>query len=83
MSEDFALDECFRNGCGVDCDEWPMGPFAEPMNGSRRQLFSRPALSRDDRLRVTCAQTLNQVIYLAHRLACPNELSETGTALEL
>src|SRR5215468_7039809 len=83
VAEDFAFDERFRNGGGIDGDERSIGAFAQTMDGSRCQFLARAALAGNDRGCIARTETLNQLVYIAHGLAAADKLSESRTTLEL
>src|SRR5262249_44405705 len=81
MAEHFAFDESFRNSCRVHRYERATRPFTEAVDSSGRELFSGSTLTRDDCRCVARAETLNEVIGLAHRFAGSYKFAEPGAAL--
>ena len=67
MAEDFALDQCLRNGRAVDRDKGPRFARAQIMQRPRHQLLAGAALAGNQHRNVRGRNLLDQAEDLAHR----------------
>ena len=75
MSEQFALNEGFGNGGGIDRDERFTLPPAQAMDSSCGDLFARPAFSSDHDGNIAFGHAFNQRKHLAHRFASTDKFT--------
>jgi len=47
MTEQLALEQCFRQGGTIDCEERPVGASASAMDATRHQFLARAGLGLD------------------------------------
>ncbi len=76
VPEEFTLEKALGHRGAVDGDEWTVAPRAPRVDGLRHQLFSRPALARDEDRRVGLGDARDKVVHLPHGGAGPEDVIE-------
>ena len=71
VPKEFAFEQIFRDCCGIDSNEWPIGAGRMLMQCAGNQFFTRTAFARNHDGNKALAQTTDGAKHILHRRRLP------------